>query len=74
MIVTAILGWLGSWVYLVRNPEKMGILDSAAGTIQTEEEPLPEDAVKRALMPIGAVVGLSIVLGIIIPLCLRALK
>jgi hypothetical protein len=74
MIVMAILGWLGSWVYLVRNPEKMGILDRAGGTIQTEEEPLPEDAVKRALMPIGAVVGLSIVLGIIIPLCLRALK
>ena len=74
MIVTGILGWLGSWVFLVRNPEKMGILDRAGGTIQTEEEPLPEDAVKRALMPIGAVVGLSIVLGIIIPLCLRALK
>ena len=74
MIVTAILGWLGSWVYLVRTPEKMGILDRAGGTIQTEDEPLPEDAVKKALMPIGVVVGLSIVLGIIIPLCLRALK
>jgi len=74
MIVMAILGWLGSWVYLVRNPEKMGILDRAGGTIQTEEEPLPEDAVKKALMPIGAVVGLSIVLGLIMPLCLRALK
>lgn len=74
MIVAAILAWLGSWVYLVRNPEKMGILDRAGGTIQTEEEPLPEDAVKKALMPIGAVVGLSIMLGIIIPLCLRALK
>lgn len=74
MIMTGILGWLGSWVFLARNPEMMGILDRAGGTIQTEEEPLPEDAVKKALMPIGAVAGLSIVLGIIIPLCLRALK
>jgi hypothetical protein len=74
MIVMAIMGWIVSWVYLVRNAEKMGILDRAGGTIQTEEEPLPDDAVKKALMPIGAVAGISIMLGIIIPLCLRALK
>jgi hypothetical protein len=74
MIVMAIMGWIVSWVYLVRNAEKMGILDRAGGTIQTEEEPLPDDAVKKALMPIAAVAGISIMLGIIIPLCLRALK
>jgi hypothetical protein len=74
VILMAVLGWLGSWVYLVRNPEKRGILDRAAGTIQTEEEPLPEDALKRAFMPISAVTGLAIVLGIVIFLSLRALK
>jgi hypothetical protein len=74
MVLLAILGWIGSWVYLVKNPEMRGILDRAAGTIQTEEVPLPEDELKRVLMPIGIVAGTSILLGIIIPLSLRALR
>lgn len=74
MILMAILGWVGCWVYLVKDPEKRGMLDRAGGTIQTEEDPLPEDAMKKALMPIGVVAGLSILLGIVIPLSLRALK
>jgi len=74
MIVMAILGWLASWVYLERNSEKLGILDRAGGTIQTEEEPMPEGAVKKTLAPIGMVAGLSVVLGLIVPLCLRALR
>lgn len=74
VIATAVLSWLGSWVYLVRTPEKRGILDRAGGTIQTEDEPLPQDALKKALIPIGVVVTSSIVLGIVIPLCWRLLK
>jgi hypothetical protein len=74
VILMGILGWAGSWVYLVRNPEKRGILDRAAGTIQTEEGPLPEDAMKKAFMPLGVVAGLSILLATIVFLFLRALK
>ena len=61
MIATAILSWVGSWVYLVRTPEKRGVLDRAGGTIQTEDQPLPQDAVKKGLIPIGVVVVSSIV-------------
>ncbi|MGB6065250.1 MAG: hypothetical protein WBG50_10600 [Desulfomonilaceae bacterium] len=74
MAVMAILGWVSYWVYLARNPEKIGILDRAAGTIQTEQGPLPEHAVKDAVLPIGVVAALSVILGIIIPLCPRLLK
>jgi hypothetical protein len=74
MILMGILGWAGSWVYLVRNPEKRGLLDRAAGTIQTEEGPLPEDAMKKAFMPLGIVAGLSILLATIIFLFWRVLK
>jgi uncharacterized membrane protein (DUF485 family) len=73
-ILLAILSWIISWVYLLRNPDKRGILDRAGGTIQTEEGPLPEHALKEVLMPICLVAGISMILGVLLPLCSRALR
>lgn len=74
MAAMAILGWVSYWIYLARNQETLGILDRAAGTIQTELGPLPKGAVKDAIVPIGLVAALSVILGIIIPLSPRLLK
>lgn len=73
-VVSAVLSWGASWVYLLRRPDKRSLLDLATGTIQIEETLLPDDARRQALVPFAAAAGFWILVGWVFPFILKVLK
>lgn len=67
MAMTAGITWLIAWTIGLRSPGKRGLLDQAAGTLQIEELPLPQDALKRALQPLAAALGFLLVFWVLLP-------
>jgi hypothetical protein len=73
-VVSAGLGWAASWVYLLRRADKRSLLDLSAGTIQTEETLLPDEARRQALVPFAAAVGFWVLAWGVLPFILKMLK
>ncbi len=69
--LVAIPAWSLSWLFLLLSPNKRGVLDIAAGTIQTEERILPANAMVKALRPLGLALGFVLVFGLLTPLLFR---
>ena len=71
MIAMGALGWMLSWIFAFSRLDARGVLDLAGSTIQVESEPLPADAVRKALIPFLAIVALWVVFGLVIPYLLK---
>lgn len=67
-VLTAAAAWEVSWLFLLVSPKKRGVLDIAAGTIQTEEKILPANALVKAVRPVGIALGFLLVFGLLTPL------
>jgi hypothetical protein len=74
MMVCAALSWGASCYYALKRPDKRSLLDLAAGTIQTEETVLPDNARIAAFGPFAAAAGFWIFLGVLLPLLQRYVK
>jgi hypothetical protein len=71
MVVMAAVAWVTSWLVVIAAPDKRGLLDRAAGTIQVEETFLPRDAVNTALTPLMSAVAFFVVIGVLIPMIFK---
>ena len=70
MIGMAVLGWIASWITVIQRQDERGLLDLAAGTVQTEEVPLAPNATNRALLQLLPVLGFWCLFLVGIPLLL----
>ncbi len=68
MIVTGIIAWIFSWIYEFSRKDRRGLLDLVGDTIQVEEEPLPPDAVRKAMLPLLGTLALWLIFIIVLPL------
>lgn len=71
MGVAALLGWSVAWVHGVGRSDNRGLLDLAAGTVQTEGGLLPANAVTKACRPLAGMLALILFLGVILPHAMR---
>jgi len=71
MIVMALLVWCAVWLVGPLRADKRGLLDLAAGSVQTEEGLVPLNPLRTALEPLAAVGGFLLVVGLILPLFFR---
>jgi hypothetical protein len=67
MIVTGILAWIFSWIHEFSRKDRRGLLDLVGDTIQVEEEPLPQDAVRKAMLPLLGTLVLWLIFIIVLP-------
>jgi len=72
MIAMCAVCWLLSLIFAFFERDGRGVLDLAGSTIQVESEPLPADAVRKALIPFLGVVALWVVFGLVIPFLLKS--
>ncbi len=71
MVLMAVPAWAVSWLVPLLAPNKRGVLDIAAGTIQIEEQILPVNALIKALKPLAPALGFVLVFGLLTPLFFR---
>jgi hypothetical protein len=71
MIATGMIAWILCWIYEFSRKDRRGLLDLVGDTIQVEEEPLPPDAVQKAMLPLLGIVTLWLVFTFVLPYLLR---
>jgi ribosomal protein S27AE len=74
LIAIAAISWALSWTVSLAGPLGRGIIDLAAGTIQTEQGVMPADAARRTLIPFLAITAFLMLFSVILPLVLKAWK
>ncbi|MDQ7781293.1 MAG: RDD family protein [Desulfomonilaceae bacterium] len=71
IVLMAVAAWTASWLFLLLSPNKRGVLDIAAGTIQIQDGIPPVNATVKALKPLGVSVGFLLVFGLLTPLLFK---
>jgi hypothetical protein len=73
MVVMAAVAWTISWLVTMASPDRRGLLDRAAGTIQVEETFLARDAVNTALTPLMSALAFFVIIGVLLPMIFKYL-
>ncbi|MBI5571054.1 MAG: hypothetical protein HY914_14010 [Desulfomonile tiedjei] len=71
MLGMASLAWIASWITMMQREDERGVLDLAAGTVQTEEAPLAPNAMNQALLQLLPVLSFWLLFTAVIPLLVR---
>ncbi len=71
MIVTGMIAWISCWAYEFSRKDRRGLLDLVGDTIQVEEEPLPQGAVQKAMLPLLGIVVLWLIFSFALPYLLK---
>lgn len=71
MAILALAAWVGAWIFGYRSPDKRGLPDIVAGTIQSEEDLLPRYAIFKACGPLAGGAGVLLLVGLILPYLLK---